>query len=153
MVTQIWKNSRKEGVEVRSVRVLWLTLHFKTCTKRNSFYLCLSPAFFSRTRRFHTYIALFQYHFNITCDRPFTIFGGSFPFSHILTVFFLYCVVSISHLSVFFLHLVVPLLFFSYLTVSSSHYAVPTSHVTVIFSHLEVPLLFSHIWWFHCHIK
>ena len=33
-------------------------------------------------------------------------------------------------------------IFFSYLTVSFSHYAVPISHVTVIFSHLVVPLLF-----------
>ena len=43
-------------------------------------------------------------------------------------------------------------IFFSYLTVSFSHYAIPTSYITVLLSHWVVPLLFSHTWRFHPHI-
>ena len=48
---------------------------------------------------------------NITCDSFFLTFGGSLTFfSHIWR--FLHCAVPTSHVTVFFLHLVVPLLFF-----------------------------------------
>ena len=45
----------------------------------------------------------------------------------------------------FFSHLVVPLLFFSHLMVSSSHCAVSTLHMTILLSHWVVSLLFSHL--------
>ena len=45
-------------------------------------------------------------------------------------------------MTVLFSYLVIPLLFFSRLTISFSHYAVPTLHLTFLFSHMVVPLFF-----------
>ena len=138
------------------------------------------PYFFSHIWPFHPHIVQFQHHMwqffshiwwfpyffltfdgsiltlcssNITCDNSFLIFGGSLIFfltfdGSILTL----CSSNVTCDS-FFSHLVVPLLlFFSHLTVPSSHFAVLTSHMTVFLSHWVVSLLFSHTWRFHPHI-
>ena len=117
---------------------------------------------------------------NITCDSSFVILGGSLTFFLHLTILSSYFALPTSHVTILFSHLVVPLLFSSYLTVSSSHYAVPTSqfqpHMWQFFchiqwfpyfiltfndfiltcdsslSHLAVPLLFNHIWLFNSYI-
>ena len=79
---------------------------------------------------------------NITYDCIFVTFGSSFIFfltfdGIILTL----C--SINILCDFILpHLVVPLFFFSYLLVPSSHCTIPTSHVTVLLSYSVVLFFF-----------
>ena len=104
--------------------------------------------------QFFSYIWWFPYFFltfdgfiftmcssNITCDSSLVTFGGSLTSSFftfngfILTL----CNSNITCNS-YFLTFSGSFIFFSHLTVSSSHCTVPTSYLTVLFSHMVVPL-------------